>query len=89
MGMNREESLMMIGDTMIIPIAPAGKAIQEGHPAGDMFRRSAAPMRWLGLRITSYNVCYTKLLRRNGILADGLDCIFGRYFGDDFHFACW
>ncbi len=51
MGMNREESLMMIGDTMIIPIAPAGKAVQEGHPAGDMFRRSAAPMRWLGLAL--------------------------------------
>jgi catechol 2,3-dioxygenase-like lactoylglutathione lyase family enzyme len=51
MGLDREESLMMIGDTMVIPIAPAGKSVREGHPAGDMFRRSAAPMRWLGLAL--------------------------------------
>lgn len=51
MGLDREESLMMIGDTMVIPIAPAGRAEQEGHPAGDMFRRSAAPMRWLGVAL--------------------------------------
>ena len=51
MGLDREESLMLIGDTMIIPIAPAGKGAAQGHPAGDMFRRSAAPMRWLGLAL--------------------------------------
>jgi hypothetical protein len=51
MGLDREESLMLIGDTMVIPIAPAGKGAAEGHPAGDMFRRSAAPMRWLGLAL--------------------------------------
>jgi hypothetical protein len=51
MGLDREESLMMIGDTMIIPIAPAGAGAQEGAPIGDMLRRSAAPGRWLGLAL--------------------------------------
>ncbi|MCB2073808.1 MAG: glyoxalase [Novosphingobium sp.] len=51
MGLDREESLMMIGDTMIIPIAPAGTGAAEGAPIGDMLRRSAAPNRWLGLAL--------------------------------------
>ncbi|MCT2398308.1 glyoxalase [Novosphingobium mangrovi (ex Huang et al. 2023)] len=51
MGLDREETLMMIGDTMVIPIAPAGRGAQEGAPTGDMLRRSAAPMRWLGLAL--------------------------------------
>lgn len=51
MGLDREESLMMIGDTMIIPIAPAGKGADNGAPIGDMLRRSAAPMRWLGVAL--------------------------------------
>jgi hypothetical protein len=51
MGLDREESLMMIGDTMIIPIAPAGAGASEGAPIGDMLRRSAAPGRWLGLAL--------------------------------------
>jgi hypothetical protein len=42
---------MMIGDTMIIPIAPAGAGAQPGAPIGDMLRRSAAPGRWLGLAL--------------------------------------
>ena len=32
MGLDREESLMMIGDTMVIPIAPAGAGAKEGAP---------------------------------------------------------
>src|SRR5262245_13393971 len=51
MGLDREESLMMIGDTMIIPIAPAGAGAAEGAPIGDMLRRNAAPGRWLGLAL--------------------------------------
>lgn len=51
MGLDREESLMMVGDTMIIPIAPAGAGAKEGAPIGEMLRRSAAPMRWLGLAL--------------------------------------
>lgn len=47
-GFDREERLMMIGDTMVIPIAPAGNAASEGHPFGDMLRRAGVPMRWLG-----------------------------------------
>lgn len=51
LGLDREESLMMIGDTMVIPIAPAGRGAQAGNPLGDMLRRSAAPMRWIGLAL--------------------------------------
>lgn len=51
MGLDREESLMMVGDTMLIPIAPAGAGAAEGAPIGDMLRRSAGPNRWLGLAI--------------------------------------
>jgi hypothetical protein len=51
MGLDREERLMMIGDTMVIPIAPAGAGAEDGSPIGDMLRRSAAPMRWLGVAL--------------------------------------
>lgn len=50
-GLDREERLMMIGDTMVIPIAPAGSGAAPGSPVGDMLRRSAAPMRWLGVAL--------------------------------------
>lgn len=51
MGLDREESLLMVGDTMLIPIAPAGRGVQEGNPLGDMLRRSAAPHRWIGVAL--------------------------------------
>jgi len=51
LGLDREESLMMVGDTMLIPIAPAGRGAMEGNPLGDMLRRSAMPMRWIGLAL--------------------------------------
>lgn len=51
MGLDREESLMMVGDTMIIPIAPAGEGVKESSPLGQMLRRSAAPMRWIGVAL--------------------------------------
>ena len=51
MGLDREERLMMIGDTMVIPIAAAGAGLAEDSPIGGMLRRSAAPMRWLGVAL--------------------------------------
>jgi catechol 2,3-dioxygenase-like lactoylglutathione lyase family enzyme len=51
MGFDREESLMMIGDTMVIPIAPAGGGVEQGAPIGDMLRRAASPMRWIGVAL--------------------------------------
>ncbi|PEQ12997.1 glyoxalase [Novosphingobium sp. PC22D] len=50
-GFDREERLMMVSDTMLIPIAPAGRGAEPGNPLGDMLRRSAAPMRWLGVAL--------------------------------------
>ncbi|VWX46579.1 glyoxalase [Novosphingobium sp. 9U] len=51
MGLDREESLMMVGDTMIIPIAPAGEGVKPSSPLGNMLRRSAHPMRWIGVAL--------------------------------------
>ncbi len=50
-GLDREERLMMIGDTMIIPIAPGGPGESPQSPTGEMLRRNAGPMRWLGLAL--------------------------------------
>lgn len=50
-GLDREERLMMIGDTMIIPIAPGGPGETPQSPTGEMLRRNAGPMRWLGLAL--------------------------------------
>lgn len=51
MRFDREERLTMIGDTMVIPIAPAGEGAKDGSPIGDMLRRNAAPMRWIGVAL--------------------------------------
>ena len=51
LGMDREETLMMIGDTMVIPIAPAGPGETAASPTGEMLRRSAGSMRWLGVAL--------------------------------------
>jgi hypothetical protein len=51
MGLDREETLMMIGDTMLIPIAPAPSGPAARSPTGDMLRRNAGSMRWLGLAL--------------------------------------
>jgi len=50
-GFDREERLMMVGDTMLIPIAPAGPGLTAESPTGEMLRRSAGPGRWLGLAL--------------------------------------
>jgi hypothetical protein len=52
-GLDREERLMMIGDTMIIPIAAAGPGESPGSPIGEMLRRNAGPNRWLGVALYS------------------------------------
>lgn len=51
LGLDREESLLMVGDTMLIPIAPAGRGAEPGHPLGDMLRRSAGENRWIGIAL--------------------------------------
>ena len=43
MGLDREETLMLVGDTMLIPIAPAGAGARPDSPTGEMLRRSAGP----------------------------------------------
>src|SRR5437879_13780395 len=59
LGMDREEKLMMIGDTMVIPIAPAGPGLTAASPTGEMLRRSAGPNRWLGVALKVANLART------------------------------
>lgn len=56
MGLDREERLMMLGDTMVIPIAAAGTGAEPGNPIGDMLRRSSGPNRWLGVALKVSNL---------------------------------
>lgn len=51
MGLDREERLMVIGDTMLIPIAPAGPGEKTESPLGNMLRRHAQPGMWLGVSL--------------------------------------
>ena len=50
-GFDREEKLLVIGDTMLIPIAPAGRGLAPGSPIGDMLRRQARPGQWIGIAL--------------------------------------
>lgn len=56
---DREERLMVIGDTMLIPIAPAGPGAEEGNPLGDMLRRSAGAMKWIGIALNTKDLAAT------------------------------
>ncbi|MDE2597685.1 MAG: VOC family protein [Sphingomonadales bacterium] len=56
MGLDREERLMVVGDTMLIPIAAAGRGAAPDSPIGGMLRRSAAPDRWLGVSLRAANL---------------------------------
>ena len=51
MGFDREERLMVIGDTMLIPIAPAGPGEKPDSGLGNMLRRQARPGMWLGISL--------------------------------------
>lgn len=48
---DREERLMMVGDTMLIPIAPAGRGVEPDSPTGGMLRRNAGFNRWLDVAL--------------------------------------
>ncbi len=56
MGLDREETLMMVGDTMIIPIAPAPSGPAAQSPTSEMLRRNAGSMRWLGVALKVANL---------------------------------
>lgn len=51
LGFDREERLMMVGDTMLIPIAPAGSGNHPDSGIGKMLRRSARDGQWIGLAL--------------------------------------
>ena len=51
MGFDREETLLVIGDTMLIPIAPAGAGESATSALGNMLRKNARPGMWLGISL--------------------------------------
>lgn len=51
LGIDREETLLMVGDTMLIPVAAAGAGLSKDSPSGEMLRKAAQPMRWLGVAL--------------------------------------
>ena len=48
-GTDREESLMVVGNTMLIPIAPLGDGLKVGSSVGDMLRAHDKPGMWIGI----------------------------------------
>lgn len=48
---DREETLLVIGDVMLIPIAPAGEGLKAGSPIGEMLRKNARAGKWIGLAL--------------------------------------
>lgn len=69
MGYDREESLLLIGDSMLIPVAPAGGGALQGSPIGDMLRRAAKPGMWLGISLRAADLASADAwLRERGIV---------------------
>src|SRR5580704_4660785 len=50
-GTDREESLMVVGNTMLIPIAPLGDGLKTGSSVGDMLREHDKPGMWIGIAL--------------------------------------
>ena len=51
-GFDREETLLLVGDTMLISIAPAGPGTRPDSPIGSMLRAADRPGMWLGFALT-------------------------------------
>jgi hypothetical protein len=49
MGLDREETLMVVGNTMLISIAPVGPGERPESAIGTMLRHHARPGMWIGL----------------------------------------
>lgn len=52
LGYDREETLLLVGDTMLIPIAPVGPGERPDSDMGEFLRAHARPGQWLGIAIT-------------------------------------
>jgi hypothetical protein len=48
---DREESLLVIADAMLIPVAPAGQGLHETSVIGNILRLSAKPGMWVGMAL--------------------------------------
>lgn len=49
--LSRDESLMIVGDTMLIPIAPNGAGLDPDSPIGTMLLAHTKPGMWIGLAL--------------------------------------
>jgi catechol 2,3-dioxygenase-like lactoylglutathione lyase family enzyme len=52
MGLDREESLLVVGNTMLISIAPAGPGNLPQSAIGTMLRKHARPGMWIGIALS-------------------------------------
>jgi Glyoxalase/Bleomycin resistance protein/Dioxygenase superfamily len=52
MRLDREETLMVVGDTMLISIAPMGAGLQPDSVIGTMLRKHARPGNWIGIALS-------------------------------------
>jgi hypothetical protein len=55
-GQDREESLMVIGDTMLVPMAPIGRGHEPESVVGQMCREFARPFRWMGMALHTSDI---------------------------------
>lgn len=51
MGLDREETLQVVGNTMLIPIAPMGPGLKPESVIGTMLRNHARPGMWIGIAL--------------------------------------
>ena len=51
LGLDRHQTLLVIGDTVLIAAAPAGKGLGLESFIGDMLRSAAQPGRWIGIAL--------------------------------------
>jgi hypothetical protein len=52
MGLDREETLMVVGNTMLISIAPMGAGLRPESVIGTMLRKHARPGMWIGIALS-------------------------------------
>jgi hypothetical protein len=51
MGLDREETLMLVGNTILISIAPVGPGERRESAIGTMLRKHARPGQWIGIAL--------------------------------------
>jgi hypothetical protein len=81
MGLDREETLMVVGNTMLISIAPAGPGERPESVIGTMLRNHARPGMWIGLALSVADLDAARVwARARGFTPKSYAGMEGRYF---------